>query len=326
MTAISKPLSSPTKTNHVRPFDAQRDLKAVADLVELCFADSLDDDGKRYLRRMRSAAKNSGLLRWVSFAAEWASVPLTGYVWQEDDLLVGNANLIPYHVRGRRYYLIANVAVHPDYRRRGIARSLTEHAVQHARQRGSPGVWLHVRQENQSALDLYRKLGFTERARRTSWLSDSEVSKIDPPKGTKLASPKSRDWDLQRNWLVRNYPPEVSWHMPLKVEALRPGFLGAVMRLLHSVFIQEVALVRRNELLGMVAWQPTSTYASALWMATPEDVEEGVMSALLSHARQRVNAHYRLTLDFPARVGEKEILEAGFSAQQTLIWMSLSFA
>jgi hypothetical protein len=113
--------------------------------------------------------------------------------------------------------------------------------------------------------------------------------------------------------------------MPLKVEALRPGLLGAVIRLLHSVYIQGAALVRGDDLLGTVAWQSTSSNTSALWLATPLDVEDGVVSALLSHARQRVSAHRRMTLDFPARVNEEEIRAAGFSAQQTLIWMSLSF-
>ena len=117
----------------MRPFDVRRDLAPVADLVEQCFADTLDPDGERYLEQMRAASRNPGFLHFAAAASEWSSVPLSGYVWEEDGKVVGNISLIPFALHNQRNYLIANVATHPAYRRRGIARSLTAQAVEHAR-------------------------------------------------------------------------------------------------------------------------------------------------------------------------------------------------
>ena len=44
---------------------------------------------------------------------EIASLPLTGYVWEQDGRIVGNASLIPFRDNGKRIFLIANVATHP---------------------------------------------------------------------------------------------------------------------------------------------------------------------------------------------------------------------
>ena len=45
-----------------------------------------------------------------------------GFVWEEDGSIIGNATLLQSDIPNR--YLVANVAVHPDYRRRGIAKGL----------------------------------------------------------------------------------------------------------------------------------------------------------------------------------------------------------
>lgn len=324
MTTISKPLAPASARKNLRPFDARRDLKAVADLVELCFADTLDADGKSYLRRLRSAAKSAGLLRWTALFTEYASVPLSGYVWEQDNRLVGNINLIPYYVGSRRFYLIANVAVHPEYRRQGIARNLTEKAIEHARRRGTPSIWLHVRQENDAAVELYRLQGFVERARRTTWYSRSESEPDKSLKGVRLVQPSARDWERQRAWLLHNYPPQVSWHMPFNLNTLRPGLLGAFLRLLYNVHIQQWALKRAGRLLGAVAWQATHSHANALWLAVPPEVDEKLVYALLVQARRQAPSQRSLMLDFPAGCATQAIQAAGFGTRQTLIWMSLS--
>ena len=225
MAAISKPLTLSPADSHLRPFDARRDLQAVADLVELCFADTLDPDGRDYLVRMRSAAQGPPWLNWAN-TAEWAAPAMVGYVWQEEDRLVGNVSIIPFFIKSRRFFLIANVAVHPDYRKRGIGRLLTERAVQYAQQRSSPSVWLHVREENLSAVSMYQALGFVERARRTSWFTNREIPDDEPLSGVKFVAPISRYWEQQRTWLLHNYPPELSWHLPFKLNLLRPGLVG----------------------------------------------------------------------------------------------------
>ena len=99
MAAISETIAPSAVKKHLRPFDVRRDLGEVADLVELCFADTLDPDGRDYLRRMRSAAKSSSLL---GMAQGWSSAPMTGFIWEENERIVGNLSLIPYFFKARR--------------------------------------------------------------------------------------------------------------------------------------------------------------------------------------------------------------------------------
>ena len=321
----TKSLPSTPAESSLRPFDPRRDLEPVADLVELCFADTLDPDGREYIGRMRAAANHPTILSWAS-TAEWSNPAMNGFIWQKDGRVVGNVSLIPYFIRSQRYFLIANVAVHPDYRRQGIARRLTEQAIAHARQRSAPAVWLHVREENQAAVDLYLSLGFVERARRTSWFSVPEFSQPALPPGLRFTEPRRSAWEEQRSWLAQDYPDELSWHMPFRMNLLRPGFVGDFYRFLYNATIQQWALVSPSRMLGTVSWQTTAGYANLLWLAAPPYSDEHLVHALLVHARQHIPSARPMMLDYPARQYAESIHKAGFNAHQTLMWMELKLA
>lgn len=326
MAAITKTIASSSTDSQLRPFDARRDLGAVADLVELCFADTLDSEGRDYVARMRSAARNSPFLSWAAATAEWANVPMGGFVWLQDGRLVGNASLIPYFVKGRRFFLIANVAVHPDYRRQGIARRLTERAVEYARQKGTPSTWLHVREENFGAVRLYQSLGFLERAVRTTWISQPDYTPGEPPPGTRFVDPDSRLWPLYQPWLERSYPHELSWHIPFHSAAINPGWQGSFSRLIYNTYVHQWALLHGERLLGVAAWQSTTARANWLWLAASKNVDEPAIRALLVYARQNAPTQRPLVMDYPAHLFDPAIEAAGFAAQQTLIWMELPFS
>jgi len=141
MSSITIPVKAKDDHPHMRPLNMLRDLSAVADLIELCFSPTMDNDGQRYLSDMRRASRDDSFLRWASHVAETTSLPLTGYVWEQDGRIIGNASLIPFRDKGKRVYLIANVATHPDYRRRGIGRALTERVMKQARDKRATAIW-----------------------------------------------------------------------------------------------------------------------------------------------------------------------------------------
>lgn len=62
-----------------------------------------------------------------------------------------------------------NVAVHPDYRKKGIGTSLITALIDILAQRGSHSLMLEVRASNDSAISLYAKLGFSEVGRRKNY-------------------------------------------------------------------------------------------------------------------------------------------------------------
>ena len=62
-----------------------------------------------------------------------------------------------------------NVAVHPDYRRRGIAEALVTALVVELKNRGSHCLTLEVRSSNAPARALYEKLGFAHIGTRKNY-------------------------------------------------------------------------------------------------------------------------------------------------------------
>ncbi len=62
-----------------------------------------------------------------------------------------------------------NIAVHPDFRRRGIAEALVKELVGELSNRGSHCLALEVRASNAPAIALYEKLGFSQAGLRKNY-------------------------------------------------------------------------------------------------------------------------------------------------------------
>ena len=69
---------------------------------------------------------------------------------------------------------ILNVAVHPDWRRRSIGRSLVEHALAEARHAVAARGILEVRRSNLAALRLYERMGFSRIGMRPNYYAQGE--------------------------------------------------------------------------------------------------------------------------------------------------------
>ncbi|HXF85244.1 MAG TPA: GNAT family N-acetyltransferase [Anaerolineales bacterium] len=328
---------------HLRALNAFRDLTAVADLIELCFASAMDNEGRRYVSDMRRASRENGFLRWASRIAENTTLPLTGYVWEQDGRIVGNASLIPFRHRGKRIFLIANVAVHPDYRRRGIARALTRRALEHAGEKKAAAVWLHVRDDNPGAIKLYRELGFQEIARRTTWMAEANVSlqktfDASKERGIRIVPRHPRYWSLQREWLRRIHPDDLAWYRPFDLDTLKPGFWNWLYLLFMDIDLHQWAAVRGDQLLATLSWVPHGGRSETLYAATgigsapnrraneektETDVELSAeaLTRLLLHARQYVGDPASLSLEYPTGEMTEAFLAAGFRERRTLLWM-----
>jgi ribosomal protein S18 acetylase RimI-like enzyme len=313
--ALSLPKTRPA---NLRRFDMRRDLLAVADLVELCFANSLDADGRLYIRQMRQAARGGALL---DLAAGSGEAPLMGMVWLEDGRVVGNLSLIPHNQAGRRLFLIANVAVHPDHQRRGIARQLTHAALEDLAERGMHETWLQVDENNRTAVRLYQELGFVERLRRTSWRLTPSRQHAGPEPGMALRARSAKDWPQQKSWLEAAYPPEVRWHLPLDFGLLRPGLLGGLQRTFGERRTEQWGAERAGHLLGVLTWQSSSLEADRLWLAAAPEHEAAAVPALIDLAHSRFSSRRKLALNYPAGRAAGALQAAGFQALRTLIWM-----
>ncbi len=325
----SVPLQARTHiSEHVRPLNVIRDLPRVADLIELCFAYSMDQEGKSYVRQMRRASRDASFLRWASNAIEGASMPLSGFVWEQDGRIMGNVSLVPFRHKGKRIFLIANVATHPEYRRKGIAHTLTKRAMQHAHQRGCDELWLHVREDNPGAVQMYADLGFEQRARRTTWHTSKEgqldsISPIQSRQGLGLMSVTQRYprfWPKQLTWLNRLHPEELGWYSSMNWNRLRPGLWNWFYRLFIEFDLRQWAIQKDSQLQGVLTWMPTA-HKSSLWLACDPGADSESVTFLLLNAHQDLGFHRRLTLEHPAGLQQSAFREAGFRISRTLIWM-----
>ena len=68
---------------------------------------------------------------------------------------------------------IATLAVHPDFRRRGIASALLRFALDEAAEEGAVTALLEVRAGNESAKALYRRFGFEIVGKRAAYYKDN---------------------------------------------------------------------------------------------------------------------------------------------------------
>lgn len=77
-------------------------------------------------------------------------------VWCPDGRVRAAAVVLP----GCPESLLASLAVHPDFRRRGVARALLDDALRRSRQAGAHWLTLQVDRDNEAAVVLYRSAGF----------------------------------------------------------------------------------------------------------------------------------------------------------------------
>ena len=119
-------------------------VKAVAELEKICFSDPWSENS------VASELKNK-LALWLVAEEEER---VAGYIGSQT---CGDESDV------------MNVAVHPDFRRRGIAETLVCALVEELKAIGSHCLTLEVRASNLAAIALYEKMGFAEVGRRKNY-------------------------------------------------------------------------------------------------------------------------------------------------------------
>lgn len=324
---ISAELSTKPKFDSIRRLDLSRDLDQVADLIEICFPIHKDHDGQTYVQEMRKAAREMRMLGWLTNLAEMGSQRASGFVWEQDGQIIGNLSLVPFQKDGRRIHLIANVAVHPDYRREGIAHALTVHALTFLRRRGDKQTWLQVRDDNPGAIKLYRSVGFVDRFARTTWrIRPFEFRPMPTMRFSNLSIRRRHpgDWKNQQQWLELSYPHEIRWNLPVDFRRFTPGLFQGLENFLDGVNLRHWVVVNAEKCFGIITWQKTKSFANNLWLAFPEETENQVIPVALEMVLKRLAKRHPLSIDYPKGRASQELETLGFENFRTLIWMSRS--
>lgn len=157
-------IQSPPAPDGPRPVNIRTDLAGIADLIEVAFAATMDEAGRAAVRDLRTINSYGPLMLLVTGLNHVLGDVQSGFVWTEGGRIVGNVSVglsdVPRSLGTG--YVIANVATHPDYRRRGIAKQLMEKSLDMIRRKGGKFAILQADVSNESARALYRDLGFRE--------------------------------------------------------------------------------------------------------------------------------------------------------------------
>jgi ribosomal protein S18 acetylase RimI-like enzyme len=237
----------------LRPVDPRRDLSQLADVIEIAFADSLDPAG----RRMAAEMRRYGRLGWLGWLVGHLFLPPAayphGYVWVNDGRVVANASLMPVQGAPERWVL-ANVAVDPKFRRRGIARSLVGACLDMARRRGVREVVLQVKSDNTGARRLYESFGFAARATRVTWRGARPGASTEIRGAVMARQRRPDEWQAHYDLARRLAPMGLVWPHPLRPGLFRPASWPGAEAWAHWVWPNEgpprAALSTRMDAFG----------------------------------------------------------------------------
>lgn len=295
----------------LRPIDSRRDMSQVADLIEIAFGGNLDPTGKRMVHEMRVL----GRMGWIGWLASQMLLPRAarpkGYVWLEGQRLVGNASLLPVKNHPQRW-VMANVAVHPDYRRRGIARAMVNACLGMAKDGGARTLVLQVERENQAAQVLYASMGFRPLKTRANWMRPSGLS-LPPGQRVNAIRPRQRDQWRDQLWLARQtYPEGVVWPYPLTSDLFR-----ARTESQHWLYWSG------QTPLGSLTASRGSTHR--LVLIVHPAAQGQIETDLLRHGIEQMESGKAVVLlDYPVDVIDEGLASLGFRSERALTWMRKS--
>jgi ribosomal protein S18 acetylase RimI-like enzyme len=202
-----------------RPINLNKDVPQVLELLRLVFGESLDAEGRRILQGQ------SGINGQPAFL--WRFNPMAsrlsqGYVWEKDGRIIGNVTLLSTEINGR--FLIVNVAVHPDYRRHGIARILMEQVIERVERRHGREILLQVDHDNSSAINLYESLNYANLGAMTTWIASTRnIRSLEAP-ATPVRPLRGNEWQTAYELDVLALSPDLHWPEPIPRDAYRFTF------------------------------------------------------------------------------------------------------
>jgi len=303
------PLSQPV--SGLRPVNLRTDLAELADLIEMAFADTMDSNGRAAIREMRSLSHMGGIgLNLLIGMNDLSQGVGLGYVWVEDGHVIGNTSIYPAQLPhgAPKTWIIANVAVHPTYRGRGIARALMQTSMDTIRtqSRRHPRAILQVEQPNIVARTLYEKLGFVEDGTWTSWRR-SGAARIPPPLANQsvyITQRTGREWHAELELASHVRPPErggIGWLRPLTLSLFRRPW-WTMLGDMFNMRSMERLIIRSDDGLRAAMWIESGFGTSSTQvtlLCPPDDIAESG-EALLHLALRRYSGRAPLHIEHPA--------------------------
>lgn len=137
----------------------KRDFEGIKKIFELAFTDEYARREVDIVRRIEKIESLYPLVKLLSLFPNPYQHVFTVHVAEEEGQIAGMAQMSPRNDIQTRWH-IDNIAVHPDFRGRGLASQLLNDVFQYYNERGALRFTLEVDTHNAPAIKLYEKLGF----------------------------------------------------------------------------------------------------------------------------------------------------------------------
>ena len=305
----SVPIQHGSQTEGLRPVNLRTDLVQLADLIELVFADNMDQSGRAAVREMRTLSRVGMGISLFPGLNELTHGINMGYVWIADGKLVGNTSIYPMRHPSAGTWIIANVGVHPDYQRQGIATQLMHTSMESIRERGGEHVILQVNEDNETARRLYGRLGFIDERTWIVWRRSSSI-RIPPPmpeQVVRISNRRHTEWLAEYDLAQRVRPADkggIGWQRPLRPDLFRQSLLKRLGDWLNMRTAEHL-VIRSDDERQLLAsmWIESGFMTSATQLTLMVEPEfQGLYDAVLinSAARRFGGGRSALMIEHPA--------------------------
>jgi ribosomal protein S18 acetylase RimI-like enzyme len=313
----------------LRPINVNRDIPQILDLLKICFGDAMGSDGEHLFNGTPHPTQSPAILWRLSPAATKLAL---GYVWEENGRIVGNVTALTTKIPGR--YLVVNVATHPDYRRRGIARKMMIAVRGMVKQQYGRQILLQVVKTNTAAVNLYYDLNFTSLGSITSWYASTGrlrriASTMDDSQGPHLRELRSSEWQQAYELDVLALHPDLNWPEPAAKDVYQNGWLRKASNFINGRQTETWVVTHQNRLVGLGSilseWGRTHSANIRIHPDWQGELERPLLSKLLRRLHYLPRRNVRL--DYPDEDNNMNSLlrEANFQPKRTLTHMLLDF-
>jgi GNAT superfamily N-acetyltransferase len=315
-----------------RPIDISRDSGQIIALLDQAFGPLPSGRGQRMLISPAGAHLSSVLgPRFRDYLGR--AVP--GFVWEESGRIVGTMSLLAARKPGK--YLVANVAVHPDYRRRGIGTRLMNASMDYIRKQGGQEILLQVERDNKAANRLYADLNFSFLGEVNNWTASTigiRSLPVTDSEGFNIRSMSHGDEKAAYLLDQRCMPFSLRWPDPPHPSKYR----GSLWRRINDFFNGKKMEVRvadipalkpgKRRLVGLgyieSEWSRPHELAVRVIDEWQGLVERNILSALVAHVKHHRSGYVRINhLANDGYVNEL-LKEANFRIKRSLRLMHYS--
>lgn len=316
--------------NGPRPINLRRDVRQVLELLDLAFGPILDANGRRILDSRANLQYQMPYLMRLNLTNKGLS---PGFVWEEDGRIIGNVSLIQSDVPGR--CLVANVAVHPSYRRRGVARMLMQESIDHIRTHFGKEVMLQVETNNQAAIQLYRNLGFLNIGSIRRWETTSVRLRNLPltDNSYEVRPLGSHDWAAAYHLDRTCLNPNLNWPAPKARDHFKTGFWRWLSNFLNGRKIETWIIAapteqdHKQQLIGMATinseWGRPHNLEVRILPTWQGKIERPLLAKVIRRLRYLRGTNISIDHIADDETVNNLLQEANFSTRRKLTFMHL---